>query len=168
MVSKIPMSDSLSLSYIFKLTNFFEIDILGITSAASEKEIKRAFLLKAKQYHPDVNKAPNAKEKFAEISSAYETLGDTQKKQMYDSTGMTGDEQNQSGFDGGFSGFDPFGQTGFHRGGFEEQFQDIFSDFFGGQRGAQRERRSKGENITRSFEIDFMTSVKGGEVAIEI
>ena len=75
MVSKIPMSDSLSLSCIFKLTNFFEIDILGITSAASEKEIKRAFLLKAKQYHPDVNKAVDAPTKFAKINEAYETLG---------------------------------------------------------------------------------------------
>ena len=41
------------------------IDVLGITSAASEKEIKKAFLLKAKQYHPDVNKAADAPKKFA-------------------------------------------------------------------------------------------------------
>ena len=52
------------------------LDILGITSAASEKEIKRAFLLKAKQYHPDVNKSSDAPKKFSQINEAYETLGD--------------------------------------------------------------------------------------------
>ena len=50
-------------------------DILGITSAASDKEIKRAFLMKAKQFHPDVNKAADAPKKFAAINEAYETLG---------------------------------------------------------------------------------------------
>jgi len=50
-------------------------DILGITSAASDKEIKRAFLMKAKQFHPDVNKAADAPKKFASINEAYETLG---------------------------------------------------------------------------------------------
>ena len=66
--------------------------VLGVSKSSSEAEIKKAYFSLAKKYHPDVNKASNAKEKFAEISSAYETLGDTQKKQMYDSTGMTGDE----------------------------------------------------------------------------
>ena len=51
-------------------------DILGITSAASEKEIKKAFLMKAKQFHPDVNKSTEAPKKFSQINEAYETLGD--------------------------------------------------------------------------------------------
>jgi DnaJ-class molecular chaperone len=43
------------------LTLVFErLETLGITSAASEKEIKKAFLMKAKQFHPDVNKATDA------------------------------------------------------------------------------------------------------------
>ena len=46
----------------------------------------------AKQYHPDVNKAPEAKEKFAIINEAYETLGDDAKRKVYDQTGMNADE----------------------------------------------------------------------------
>jgi molecular chaperone DnaJ len=46
----------------------------------------------AKEYHPDVNKAAEAKEKFATINEAYETLGDEGKRRVYDQTGMSGDE----------------------------------------------------------------------------
>lgn len=55
-------------------------------------DIKKAYFKKAKEYHPDVNKSDGAKEKFAEINEAYETLGDETKKRVYDTTGMTGDE----------------------------------------------------------------------------
>ena len=46
----------------------------------------------AKKYHPDVNKTADAKEKFAKINNAYETLSDENKRRVYDQTGMTGDE----------------------------------------------------------------------------
>ena len=65
---------------------------LGIDRNADPNEIKKAYFKKAKEYHPDVNKSAGAKEKFAEINEAYEVLGDDQKKRIYDSTGMTGDE----------------------------------------------------------------------------
>ena len=55
-------------------------------------DIKKAYFKKAKEYHPGVNKTDGAKEKFAEINEAYETLGDETKKRVYDTTGMTGDE----------------------------------------------------------------------------
>ena len=67
-------------------------DILGVTSAASDKEIKRAFLLKAKQFHPDVNKDADAPRKFAKINEAYETLGNEQKRRIYDATGMSSND----------------------------------------------------------------------------
>ena len=87
--------------------------ILGAEKGASQAEIKKAYFQKAKEYHPDVNRSAGAKEKFAEINEAYETLGDESKKRVYDSTGMTGDEQQQAGdpfggFGGGFSGFSGF------------------------------------------------------------
>lgn len=79
---------------------------LDVDRGASQDDIKRAYFKMAKKYHPDVNKTTGAKEKFEEINEAYETLGDDQKKRIYDSTGMTGDEQNQAG------GGDPFGGFG--------------------------------------------------------
>ena len=66
--------------------------ILGVNRGASQSDLKKAYFQKAKEYHPDVNKSEGAKEKFAEINEAYEVLGDEQKKRVYDSTGMTGDE----------------------------------------------------------------------------
>ena len=49
---------------------------LNVERGASQDEIKKAYFKLAKQYHPDVNKAPEAKEKFASINEAYETLGE--------------------------------------------------------------------------------------------
>ena len=45
-------------------------EVLGISKGASEDEIKKAYRKLAKQYHPDVNKAPDAEAKFKEISEA--------------------------------------------------------------------------------------------------
>ena len=67
-------------------------ETLGIDKSASVNDIKKAYFKKAKEFHPDVNKSDGAKEKFAEINEAYETLGDDTKKRVYDTTGMTGDE----------------------------------------------------------------------------
>lgn len=125
---------------------------LGVGKNATKDEIKKAYFTAAKKFHPDVNKSPDAKEKFAEINTAYETLGDEQKRRIYDQTGMTGDEQAQAGagpggpFDGGFPGFGGFGGPGGPGGpgGFWENFggqnnaggmpgggsfRDIFEDF---------------------------------------
>ena len=69
-------------------------NILGVDRNASPNDIKKAYFKKAKEYHPDVNKSDGAKEKFSSINEAYETLGDDSKKRVYDTTGMTGDEQS--------------------------------------------------------------------------
>jgi molecular chaperone DnaJ len=66
---------------------------LGVSKNSTQEEIKKAYFKLAKEFHPDVNKAPEAKEKFANINNAYETLGDESKRRVYDHTGMTGDEQ---------------------------------------------------------------------------
>lgn len=60
---------------------------LGVPRSASESEIRAAYFNLAKEYHPDVNCSSRAKEKFAEISTAYETLGDSHKRRVYDTTG---------------------------------------------------------------------------------
>jgi len=57
---------------------------LGVPRNSTADELKKAYFIKAKKFHPDVNKAPDAKEKFAEINNAYETLGDEKKRKVYD------------------------------------------------------------------------------------
>jgi len=54
--------------------------ILGVERSAGEDEIKKAYRKLARKYHPDVSKEANAKEKFQEVSEAYETLRDKEKR----------------------------------------------------------------------------------------
>src|SRR5215211_7769551 len=60
---------------------------LGVERGASDEEIKKAYRKLARKYHPDVSKEPNAKERFQEVSEAYETLRDKDKRAAYDSLG---------------------------------------------------------------------------------
>lgn len=59
-------------------------DILGISEKAQSSEIKSAFRKLAKRYHPDLNPAENAKEKFIEIEVAYSCLSDSKTRLAYD------------------------------------------------------------------------------------
>src|SRR6202789_504097 len=59
-------------------------DVLGVSKTASEAEIKSAFRKLAKKYHPDQSKELKAKERFAEVGSAYEILGDDKKRKAFD------------------------------------------------------------------------------------
>ena len=72
-------------------------EILGVEKNASKDDIKKAFRQKARQYHPDVNKAPDAADKFKEIGKAYETLMDDNKRATYDRFGEDG--LKNAGFD---------------------------------------------------------------------
>jgi len=95
-------------------------DVLGISKTANEKEIQRAYRKLALKHHPD--KGGN-EEKFKELSSAYECLSDTDKRQIYDTYGEAGLEQQQNnpfgspagGFpSGGFAGMGGNGANPFH------------------------------------------------------
>ena len=62
------------------MTNYY--DILGVSKDSSPEEIKKAYRKLSLKYHPDKN--PEGEERFKEISEAYGTLGDTNKKAQYD------------------------------------------------------------------------------------
>ena len=139
-------------------------EVLGISRGASEDEIKKAFRKLAKKYHPDVNKEPDAAEKFKEVNEAYEVLSDPQKRQTYDQFGFAGMD-GSAGF-GGFSsgGFDDFGDLG-----------DIFSSMFGsgfGGFGSRTSRRSnaprKGADKLMRMTISFMEACFGKTETINI
>jgi hypothetical protein len=65
-------------------------DVLGVTPDAPESKIKRAYYLKARQWHPDKNKSEEAKAKFQEIGEAYQVLGDEKLRAVYDKEGEAG------------------------------------------------------------------------------
>jgi molecular chaperone DnaJ len=131
--------------------------VLGVDRQATEEEVKKAFRRLARQYHPDVNKNPDAEARFKEINEAYEVLSDTDKRAMYDRFGHTGP---QAGFGSGdFSG------SGF--GGIE----DIFDAFFGGgTRGgaAARPGPSRGVDLRYDLKIEFEEAVFGCEKQIVV
>ena len=62
-------------------------ETLGVSENASADEIKKAYRKLARKYHPDINKDPEAQDKFKEINAAYEVLSDPEKKAQYDQYG---------------------------------------------------------------------------------
>lgn len=138
-------------------------EVLGVSKSASKDEIKSAYRKLAKQYHPDINKSPDAPEKFKEVQEAYDVLYDDQKRAQYDQFGFAAFEQG--GSNGG-----PFGQ-GFSSGGFGDvDLGDIFSSFFGGGRRRQRASTSpsKGEDTLTRIRISFMDAVLGTKITIPV
>ncbi|KRL68443.1 molecular chaperone DnaJ [Companilactobacillus versmoldensis] len=133
-------------------------DVLGVDKDASQDDIKHAFRKLSKKYHPDINKAPDAEEKFKQINDAYETLKDPQKRAQYDQYGSAG---MNGGASQGFGGFGGGAGDGF--GGFE----DIFSQFFGG--GASRQNPNSprpGSDLQYRMDLTFEEGVFGKKTTI--
>lgn len=134
------------------MTDYYEI--LGVEKNATKDEIKSAFRRKARTLHPDVNKAPDAEEKFKELGKAYETLSDDNKRATYDRYGEDG--LKNAGFDTG----GPFA------GGFGD-LNDIFNSVFGGFGGFGFGGRpdpnapQPGDDIRADVEISFEEAVFG-------
>lgn len=110
--------------------------VLGVSRNATETDIKRAFRTLAKEHHPDQNAGDaKAKEKFAEINTAYEILGDAEKRKRYDRGEIGPDGKERfAGFDPGAGGFKGFGTDSFqYRSGSQRAgaFEDILKDIFG-------------------------------------
>lgn len=139
------------------MTDFYET--LGVSKDAAKDEIKSAFRKKAREYHPDVNKAPDAEAKFKELGKAYETLMDDDKRSLYDRYGEDG--LKNAGFDNG----GPFA------GGFGD-LNDIFNSFFGGFGFSQREvdpnAPQRGDDLRVDIEIEFEEAVFGVNKEVKI
>jgi molecular chaperone DnaJ len=131
-------------------------EVLGVSKDASADEIKKAYRKLARQYHPDVNKAPDAEEKFKEVKEAYDVLSDPQKRANYD---RFGHQDPSQGFGGGFGGFDSSGMGG---------FGDIFDMFFGGGRRANPNAPRKGADLQLKLTIEFTDAIFGKETEVEI
>lgn len=108
--------------------------VLGVPRDAGEEEIRKAYKKKALKFHPDRNKAPDAKETFQRISEAFSVLSDKDKRAIYDKYGEDGLKAGgpPGGAPGGFSAGGAGG--GVHLD--PEQAEAIFRQFFGGGGGA--------------------------------
>ncbi|HEX7124091.1 MAG TPA: molecular chaperone DnaJ [Gemmatimonadaceae bacterium] len=157
--------------------------VLGVSSTASQDEIKKAYRRLARRYHPDANpNDPKAADRFKEISEAYQVLGDAQKRKQYD------DMRRLGAFGAGFGGARPRGGPaggarpgagpGPGAGGFRWQdfdigglggIGDLFSSMFGGARGAGRGREAeRGQTVETTLEVPFRVAATGGKVPITL
>ena len=141
-------------------------EVLGLQKGASDDEIKKAYRKLSKQYHPDINKEPDAEAKFKEISEAYEILSDSQKRAAYDQYGHAGTDPNYGGgYGGGFGGFNSGGFSGGGFGGFE----DIFESFFGGGggRAANPNAPRQGADLQYAVDLSFEEAIFGVEKTVQ-
>ncbi len=128
-------------------------EVLGVGKQASADEIKKAYRGLARKFHPDVNKEPDAEEKFKEVKEAYDVLSDDQRRAQYDRFGHV--DPNQ-----GFGGGADFGGGG---------FGDIFDMFFGGG-GGRRDPNApqRGNDLQYTMTIEFKEAVFGKDTEITI
>jgi curved DNA-binding protein len=155
--------------------------ILGVDKSIPQKDVKRAYLKRAKQFHPDLHPDdPKAKAKFQALTEAYDVIGDPEKRAKYDKYGeqwkqAEAYEKAGAGFGGyggaqgnPFEGFDfsSFGSGG--TGGFSSFFQDLFG---GGMRGGQgfgahTTYKEEPKNTQATVTIDMYTALLGGDIMV--
>jgi len=141
---------------------------LGVPKNAPQDEVKKAFRKLAREYHPDKHPGDkSAEEKFKEVSEAYETLSDPEKRKQYDELSRLGAfGPGAGGFRpgaGGYQGFDPgmFGQG-------NVQFDvgdlgDLLGGLFGGAAGGRGRRKAaqRGADLQVDVTVSFDDSLKG-------
>lgn len=163
--------------------------ILGVDKTIPQKDVKKAYLKRAKQFHPDLHPDdPKAQAKFQALQEAYDVIGDPEKRAKYDQYGeqwKQADAFGAGGFGGGaqgggnpFGGFDFSGFTG--GGGFSQFFQDLFGRTgkqgggFGGFQGFSsgggfgRQPRQHSGEMNANVTIDLYTAMLGGEIIVTL
>ena len=162
--------------------------ILGVNKDIPQKDIRRAYVKRAKQFHPDLHPDdPKAKAKFQALNEAYEVLSKPEKRAKYDKYGEQWKNAEAyenaggfGGFGGGNAGGNPFEGFDFNSfgggGGFSSFFQDLFggggrgssfrsAGFGGGFNGGARQNSGEME---AKVSIDLYTAMLGGEVVIQL
>jgi molecular chaperone DnaJ len=145
--------------------------VLGVDRKASADEIKKAYRKLARQYHPDRNPDDaSAEERFKEIQSAYDIVGDADKRKQYDRGGIffgsggRGGGPSAGGGQGGFGGFDA------------GNFGDILSNLFGGGAaktgtsggGTRRAGSQRGADLEAEVTISFDQAIEGTQVPLTV
>ena len=160
--------------------------ILGVDKNIPQKDVKKAYLKRAKQFHPDLHpEDPKAKAKFQALNEAYDVIGDPEKRKKYDQYGEQWRQADafQGGGQGGFGGFGQGGGSPFEGfdfsnfkggGGFSSFFENLFGggvrqqgggfSGFGGFGGGQQAPRETQAQVS----IDMYTALLGGDVMITL
>lgn len=167
--------------------------ILGVDKNIPQKDVKKAYLKRAKQFHPDLHPDdPKAKAKFQALAEAYDVIGDPAKRAKYDQYGQQWKQAEQfGGYGGGAGGGNPFGGFDFSSssggGGFSDFFETLFGrkgqqgggfggfqgfsggggNGFSGFSGGGSHRAHSGE-MNATVSIDLYTALLGGEVMITL
>ena len=136
-------------------------EVLGVPKTATEAELKKAYRVLAKKYHPDTNPGDKeAEAKFKEASEAYAVLSDPEKRAKYDQFGHAAFDSSAGG-----GGFD------FNMDDIFSNFGDIFGDFFGGGSRSAKGRGNapmQGANIRTSVRVTFEEAAFGCEKELEL
>ena len=155
--------------------------ILGVDKTIPQKDVKKAYLKRAKQFHPDLHPDdPKAKAKFQALNEAYDVIGDPEKRKKYDQYGEQWRQADQMG--GGFGGFgghggnpfEGFDFSNFTRGGGGGGFSSFFENLFGGGArgtsgfGGYGRQQQQPQESQASVQIDMYTALLGGEVMIQV
>jgi molecular chaperone DnaJ len=136
-------------------------DVLGVSRAASDREIKAAFRNLAKECHPDCcNGDQNAEHRFKEVNEAYEALKDPQRRAAYDRFG-------HAAFENGLGGAQhPFGAD--FSASMSAMFDDLFGEFMGQRRPRQRSARERGADLRYNMEITLAEAYQGKTAQIRV
>ena len=161
-------------------------EVLGLAKTASAGEIKSTYRKLAKKYHPDQSKEPRAKDRFAEIGSAYEILGDAKKRAAYDRGEIDAEGKPRApqfegfgfgrrpgahaGEGGDFRNFNfDFGGGEFSPGrGGGSIDPDVIAELFGGRAGGRARGPARGEDVATSVTVPLAMAAGGGSVRVAL